>query len=179
MRRLRSVAAAFALAAALALPPSANAADSYPSRPVKIIVPFGAGGPTDLFTRAVAEELSKALHQPFVLENRPGAGTTIGTEVVAKAPPNGYTLLMVSGTQAVNEQVNQAGDDALARKAALVALEQKEVNIEWRQDRVRCVVNINRRALATGDGAAEDAHHGQSLPFVGRAPVAQIPPAAT
>lgn len=102
MPRLRPVAAAIAIAAMLALP-AAHAADTYPSRPVKIIVPFGAGGPTDLFTRAVAEELGKALDQTFVLENHPGAGTTIGTEIVAKAPPDGYTLLMVSGTQTVNE----------------------------------------------------------------------------
>ena len=78
-------------------------ADDYPSRPVKIIVPFGAGGPTDVYTRAIGEELRKSLHQPFVMENRPGAGTTIGTDVVAKSPPDGYTLLMVSGTQTVNE----------------------------------------------------------------------------
>ena len=103
MPRLGPVAAALALGAMLALTTPAAANDSYPSRPVKIIVPFGAGGPTDLFTRAVAEELTKALHQPFVLENRPGAGTTIGTEVAAKAQPDGYTLLMVSGTQTVNE----------------------------------------------------------------------------
>ena len=103
MPRHGPVAAALALGAMLALTTPAAANDSYPSRPVKIIVPFGAGGPTDLFTRAVAEELTKALHQPFVLENRPGAGTTIGTEVAAKAQPDGYTLLMVSGTQTVNE----------------------------------------------------------------------------
>src|SRR3569832_2175677 len=102
MLRLRPGAAALALGALLALS-AAAAAETYPSRPVKIIVPFGAGGPTDLFTRAVAEELTRALHQPFVLENRPGAGTTIGTEVAAKAPADGYTLLMVSGTQPVNE----------------------------------------------------------------------------
>lgn len=78
-------------------------AEDYPSRPVRIIVPFGAGGPTDVFTRAVAEELRKSLHQSFVQENKPGAGTTIGTDYVAKAAPDGYTLLMVSGTQAVNE----------------------------------------------------------------------------
>ena len=79
------------------------AADDYPARTVKIIVPFGAGGPTDVYTRAVAEELRKSLHQTFVMENRPGAGTTIGTDAVAKSPPDGYTLLMVSGTQTVNE----------------------------------------------------------------------------
>ena len=66
-------------------------------------MPFGAGGPTDVYTRAIAEELRKSLHQTFIMENRPGAGTTIGTDAVAKAPPDGYTLLMVSGTQTVNE----------------------------------------------------------------------------
>ena len=101
MTILRQFAALLALAAALAASPSR--ADDYPSRPVKIIVPFGAGGPTDVYTRAIAEELRKSLHQTFVMENRPGAGTTIGTDFVAKAPPDGYTLLMVSGTQTVNE----------------------------------------------------------------------------
>jgi tripartite-type tricarboxylate transporter receptor subunit TctC len=78
-------------------------ADDYPSRPVKVIVPFGAGGPTDIYARDIAEELRKSLHQAFFMENRPGAGTTIGTDMVAKAAPDGYTLLMVSGTQTVNE----------------------------------------------------------------------------
>ncbi len=78
-------------------------AEDYPARPVKLIVPFGAGGPTDVYTRAIADELHKALKQTFVQENRPGAGTTIGTEFVAKSPPDGYTLLMISGTQTVNE----------------------------------------------------------------------------
>lgn len=81
----------------------AAAADTYPDRPVRIIAPFGAGGPTDLYARIVSQELQKALHQPFVVENRPGAGTTIGTDYVAKSAPDGYTLLMVSGTQTVNE----------------------------------------------------------------------------
>ena len=100
---LRQIAALFALAGTVIASTPAAIADDYPSRPVKIIVPFGAGGPTDVYTRAIAEELRKSLRQPFVMENRPGAGTTIGTDVVAKAPPDGYTLLMVSGTQTVNE----------------------------------------------------------------------------
>ena len=88
---------------ALAPAKAAEKAEDYPSRPVRIIVPFGAGGPTDVFTRAIAEELRKSLKQSFVQENKPGAGTTIGTDYVAKAAPDGYTLLMVSGTQTVNE----------------------------------------------------------------------------
>jgi tripartite-type tricarboxylate transporter receptor subunit TctC len=92
-----------AATAVVALAAQQSPADDYPSRPVKIIVPFGAGGPTDVYTRDMGEELRKALHQPFVMENRPGAGTTIGTELVAHATPDGYTLLMVSSTQTVNE----------------------------------------------------------------------------
>ena len=78
-------------------------AQDYPSHPVKMIVPFGAGGPTDIFTRLLAEELRKALKEPFVMENRPGAGTIIGTEAAAKSPPDGYTLLMISATQTTTE----------------------------------------------------------------------------
>jgi tripartite-type tricarboxylate transporter receptor subunit TctC len=102
MATLRHI-VALLLLAGVTIATSAAIADDYPSRPVKIIVPFGAGGPTDVYTRAIAEELRKSLHQPFIMENRPGAGTTIGTDVVAKAAPDGYTLLMVSGTQTVNE----------------------------------------------------------------------------
>lgn len=99
--RSAAIAAAIGLLAVYFSP--AVRADDYPSRTVKVIVPFGAGGPTDVFTRAMAQELQKTFNQTFVMENRPGAGTTIGTEVVAKASPDGYTLLMVSGTQTVNE----------------------------------------------------------------------------
>ena len=91
------------MTAVLALAGRPVAAADYPERPVKIIAPFGAGGPTDVFTRIIAQELQKSLGQPFVVENKPGAGTTIGTEYVAKSAPDGYTLLMVSGTQTVNE----------------------------------------------------------------------------
>jgi len=100
--RAKSVAVALAVAALVAAAKPAGA-DDYPSRAVKIVAPFGAGGPADLYTRVVAQELQTVLHQAFVVENRPGAGTTIGTEVVAKSPPDGYTLLVVSGTQTVNE----------------------------------------------------------------------------
>jgi tripartite-type tricarboxylate transporter receptor subunit TctC len=103
MAILQRVASLLAVTAALIFAAYPAQADDYPSRTVKIIAPFGAGGPTDVYTRAIAEELRKALHLTFILENRPGAGTTIGTDAVAKAAPDGYTLLMVSGTQTVNE----------------------------------------------------------------------------
>jgi tripartite-type tricarboxylate transporter receptor subunit TctC len=101
LTKSRSVAVLLILASAVTVSPSC--ADDYPSRPVKVIVPFGAGGPTDVYTRDIAEELRKSLHQTFFMENRPGAGTTIGSDLVAKAAPDGYTLLMVSSTQTVNE----------------------------------------------------------------------------
>ena len=91
------------LAVLVMLPARHGQAQDYPSRPVKMIVPFGVGGPTDIFTRALGEELHRALKQPFVLENRPGAGTIIGSEAAAKSPPDGYTLLMISATQTTTE----------------------------------------------------------------------------
>ena len=80
-------------------------AQDYPSRPVKIIVPFDAGGPADVFARFLAQRLQETMGQPFVVEDRPGAGSLIGTEAVAKSPPDGYTLLVMSNTQTVNESL--------------------------------------------------------------------------
>ena len=80
-------------------------AQDYPSRPVKIIVPFGAGGPADVFARQLAQHLSDTLKQSFVVENRPGAGSIIGTDAVAKSPPDGYTLLLMSNTHTTNESL--------------------------------------------------------------------------
>ena len=94
-----------AAAAALALAAVAPAAAQYPARPVKIIVPFAAGGPADIYARAIGEKLQGALGQPFVVENRPGAGSIVGTDVVAKSAPDGYTLLMMSNTHTVNESL--------------------------------------------------------------------------
>jgi tripartite-type tricarboxylate transporter receptor subunit TctC len=84
---------------------SSSIAEDYPSRPVRIIVPFGAGGPADVTARLVGNTLQEALGQPFVVENRTGAGGVIGTETAAKAPPDGYTLLMMSNTQTANESL--------------------------------------------------------------------------
>ena len=118
---LRQIVALLAFAGAVIASAPAAIADDYPSRPVKIIVPFGAGGPTDVYTRAIAEELRKSLRQPFIMENRPGAGTTIGTDVVAKSQPDGYTLLMVSGTQTVNETLSVHKPYQLMRELVPVA----------------------------------------------------------
>lgn len=82
---------------------STASAQDYPSRSVKIIVPFGAGGPADIYARVIGQSLQDALKQSFVIENRPGAGAVIGTGEVAKSAPDGYTLLMMSNTHTVNE----------------------------------------------------------------------------
>ena len=112
---------AFVLAMAAVAAAAVARADDYPSRPVKIIAPFGAGGPTDVYTRAIAEELRKTLHQPFVIEDHPGAGTTLGTDLVAHAAPDGYTLLMAGSTQTVNETLYAHKSYALMRDLVAVA----------------------------------------------------------
>src|SRR6185503_8960573 len=76
---------------------------AYPARSVKIIVPFGVGGSADVYARYLGAKLSEALGQSFVVENRPGGGAVVGSEAVAKSPPDGYTLLMMSNTHTVNE----------------------------------------------------------------------------
>lgn len=91
------------LALASAALPGPAAAQDFPTRSVKIVVPFGAGGPADNYARILAQYLQESLKQPFVVETRPGAGSFIGTSEVAKAPPDGYTLLMMSNTHTVNE----------------------------------------------------------------------------
>jgi tripartite-type tricarboxylate transporter receptor subunit TctC len=91
-----------ALAAALGLAGAASAQD-YPKQPIRLIVPFAPGGGADLMARVLGEPLAKRLGQPVVIENKPGAGATIGADLVAKAPPDGYTLLFVTpGPQITN-----------------------------------------------------------------------------
>jgi tripartite-type tricarboxylate transporter receptor subunit TctC len=93
---------ALLLAAALAASAPAAGQD-YPARPVKIIVPFGAGGPADVYARVLSHALQESLQQSFVVEDRPGAGAIIGTAEAAKSAPDGYTLLMMSNTHTTNE----------------------------------------------------------------------------
>ncbi len=94
---------AWALLAALALTAAAPAsAAGYPERPVKIVVPFAAGGPTDVMARMLAQKLGERLGQNFIVENLPGAGGNIGTTNVARATPDGYTILLVSSSYTVN-----------------------------------------------------------------------------
>jgi tripartite-type tricarboxylate transporter receptor subunit TctC len=85
--------------------PVASSAQEFPSRPIRIVVPFGAGGPADVFSRQVGQYLSEELKQPVVVEDKPGAGSIIGTSEVQKSAPDGYTLLAMSNTHTVNESL--------------------------------------------------------------------------
>ncbi|MDT2023202.1 tripartite tricarboxylate transporter substrate binding protein [Methylocella sp. CPCC 101449] len=96
-------------------------AQTYPNRPVRIIVPFGPGGPADIFARLLGQKLSEQLKQPFVVENKPGAGAVIGTVEVARAEPDGYTLLLMSNTHTANETLVSKKGYTLLKDLAPIA----------------------------------------------------------
>ena len=98
-RRLLHLAAGAAVLPALS---GFASAQTYPSRTVRIVVGFSAGGPNDILARLIGQWLSERLGQPFVIENRPGAGSNIATEAVVHATPDGYTLLLVGTPNAIN-----------------------------------------------------------------------------
>ena len=102
--RLAPILQAAVLVVALAAFGAADAQD-YPSRPVKVIVPFAAGGPADIYARFLGQRLQEALGQPFVIEDKPGGGSIVGSDAAAKSAPDGYTLLVMSNTHTVNESL--------------------------------------------------------------------------
>jgi tripartite-type tricarboxylate transporter receptor subunit TctC len=110
-------------AGAAALPAAARSASAqaYPTRPVRIVVGFAAGGSTDIGARVIGQWLHERLGQPFVIENRPGAGTNVATESVVRAPPDGYTLLMVGPSSAVNATLYDKLNFVFLRDIAPVA----------------------------------------------------------
>jgi tripartite-type tricarboxylate transporter receptor subunit TctC len=107
MRRRLAIQAAASAAAAVLAPASAFAQDAFPSRPLRIVVPFPAGGVVDVVARSVGQKLSEKYGQPVIVENKAGAGGSIGTDVVAKAAPDGYTLLMVGTGFTVLPQITK------------------------------------------------------------------------
>jgi tripartite-type tricarboxylate transporter receptor subunit TctC len=105
MKRSTSAICGMALVACAACHALPAVAQQYPTKPVRVVVPFGAGGPADIYARYVAQRLSEAMGQQFIVDDRPGAGSIIGTELVHTSPPDGYTLLIMSNTHTVNESL--------------------------------------------------------------------------
>jgi len=100
---------------------STASAQDYPSRPVKIIVPFAVGGPADIYARYLGARLQESMGQPFVIDNRPGAGAVTGTDAAAKSAADGYTLLLMSNAHTVNETLLPNKPYALLRDFAPIA----------------------------------------------------------
>src|SRR4051794_39825518 len=115
---LRLVTLGLVLAAAMGGPSSAQ---EYPTQNIRIIVPFGPGGPADVYARVVGGHLAEALKRPVIIENRPGAGAVIGTNEAAKAAPDGHTLLMMSNTHTTNESLMKQKGYELMRDFVPVA----------------------------------------------------------
>ena len=109
------------LFAAIFLAGGHAAAQTYPTKPIRVVVPFGTGGPADIYARFLGQHMQGPLGQPWVVEARPGAGSIIGTEIVAKSPPDGYTLLVMSNTHTVNESLVSKKPFVLMRDFVAVA----------------------------------------------------------
>jgi tripartite-type tricarboxylate transporter receptor subunit TctC len=128
LARRQFLQAAAAVAVVSGLPRPAAALD-YPTRPVRLIVGFSPGGPADILARLIAQWLTEDLGQPFVVENRPGAGTNIGTEAVARAVPDGYTLLLITAANAINATLYEKLSFNFSRDIAPVARLGREPNV--------------------------------------------------
>jgi tripartite-type tricarboxylate transporter receptor subunit TctC len=100
----------------------AGADESYPSRPVQLVVPFAAGGSTSVIARLVGQKLIEGWHQPVIIVNRPGAATAVGTEVVFRSAPDGYTILAVSSSHAINATMRKTPYDAIRDFAPVTLL---------------------------------------------------------
>lgn len=109
MRRIGRIAAL----AVLLCSPAAGLAQTYPAKPIRLIVPFAPGGGVDFIARLIGQKLGEALGQPVIVENRPGAGSSIGTEAVIRSAPDGYTLLQISPSYAINPSVQPIKFDTL------------------------------------------------------------------
>ena len=133
---------ALALAAMLALPSLAHAQADWPNKPVRIVVPFAPGGGSDFIARYIARRLTEELKQPFIVENKPGAGGNIGTEQGLKSPPDGYTLTLIASSYTVNPSVYKLNFDPVADMTPIVQISQGPLLI---------VVNPNIPAKTLGE----------------------------
>ncbi|MGZ5091746.1 MAG: tripartite tricarboxylate transporter substrate binding protein [Burkholderiales bacterium] len=118
-----SLVAAFAAASAFAFGPTASA-QNYPTKPVRIIAPFAPGGGTDFIARVAAQKLSEAMGQQFIVDNRPGAGGSLGAEIGAKSPPDGYTFTLIAGSYSVNPALFKLAFDPVNDITPVIQLSQ-------------------------------------------------------
>src|SRR5436190_1075347 len=115
--------AAFAAASAFAFSSTASA-QNYPTKPVRIIAPFAPGGGTDFIARVAAQKLTEAMGQQFIVDNRPGAGGSLGAEIGAKSPPDGYTLTLIAGSYSVNPSLFKLAFDPVNDITPVIQLSQ-------------------------------------------------------
>ncbi|NBS97602.1 MAG: hypothetical protein EBT08_15890 [Betaproteobacteria bacterium] len=118
----RTSLAAIAAGSVLQVLPSPGSAQTYPARAIHIVVPYPPGGPTDIVARGIGQKLAERLRQPFVIENKAGAGGNIGAEAVAKAPADGYTLLLGTTAHAINPGLFKTLNYDFARDFVPIAL---------------------------------------------------------
>ena len=170
MNPLRVLAAAAALLCAVA--PPAALAQSWPSKPVRIIVPHAPGGVTDVVTRTVAQPLSEALGQPVVVDNRPGAAGLLGTEVAATAAPDGYTLLMFVDTNTIfpstvkslrHDPPKSFAPITLLGRGAHVLVAHPSLPVETLQDLVRYAKAHPRELSYASPGTGSPQHLGVEI----------------
>jgi tripartite-type tricarboxylate transporter receptor subunit TctC len=170
MRSLLHIIAALALALGLE---SAAGAQTWPTRPIRLVAPFPAGGLVDVLARAAGEELSKTLGQAIIIENKPGAGGNIGADLVAKAEPDGYTLLMTSpGIQSINQFVyktmpfdpgNAFAPISLIADMPMLAVVHPKLGAKTLQDLID-IARANPGKLTFGSaGVGTTGHLGQAL----------------
>ena len=152
VRRQLSVALLVAAAGGFAAPTAR--AEDYPSRTVKIVVPFAAGGPADVYARFIGQKLQDELGQNFIVENKPGGGAVIGTDIAAKSTPDGYTLLMMSNTHTVNESLLKNKPYALMRDLVPIApINSSDLLLVVKNDLpAKSVADILKDAKAKPDG---------------------------
>ena len=147
-------------------------AQDYPTRPVKLIVPYAAGGPTDTFARALADAWGRRLGQPLVVENRTGAGTLVGTDAVAKAQPDGYTILLTTVAHSVNPSIHskmpyKTVEDfapvGLAAKAPLVIVVNKKFPAQNLQEFISYIKDHPGKVSYGSAGVGSAPHLGAEL----------------
>jgi len=176
------------LGAATALAGAANGAGaqstSYPSRPIRIVVPFSPQGPNDILARLIGQKLTEEWHQQVVVENRPGGGTIVGTEVVSRAPADGYTLLMVSTSTATNPSLKKLPYDTFRDFTPVIRLAQSpNVLVVHPTLPVRTVAELIRlanskpSAIAYASGGVGTATHlaGELLCIMGHVRMTHVP----